>query len=99
MRALMDLRPATSLGGLLTKLEQGLDAKVTKFATHLGEITDEKEYEDKATQARYLEIASSWQGLDEKRVRLSFDNAPPMTLAQARDLVARSPKVIEGEVA
>jgi hypothetical protein len=51
-----------------------------------------------ATRARYLEIASGWHGLDEKRVRLAFDAPPPMTLAEARRVVASSPAVIEGEL-
>lgn len=99
MRALMDLRPKTSLPGLLTKLEEGLEAKVTKIASFEGAITDEREYDDMATRARYLEIASDWQGLSEKTVRLALDAPPPMSLAEARRLVAHSPAVIEGETA
>lgn len=90
MRALMDLNPATSLPGLLKKAAQGLEAKVMKIASFEGQITDEREYEDMPTQARFLEITAGWQGLDKKTVRLSLDAPPPMTLAQARDIILRA---------
>ncbi len=99
MAALMDLHPETTLPGLHDKLLKGMKAKETKFFAFEGEVQETHEVDDNGTQFRYFEKALDMRGLTEKRIKLSLDNPPPMSLADARRLVAVSPHVIEGETA
>ena len=99
MQALMDLHPDTSLEGLHKKLIDGMKAKETKFFAFEGSVVDEKTVDDNGTQFRYFDKAAEMRGLLEKRVRLTVDPPPPMSLAEARRLLEQAPNVIEGEVA
>lgn len=99
MQALMDLHPATSMEGLHKKLVKGLEAKETKFFAFEGSVVDEKTVDDNGTQFRYFEKAAEMRGLLEKRVRLTVDPPPPMSLAEARRLLEQAPNAIEGELA
>jgi len=47
---------------LVAKIKAGMDAKRTKFATHQGEITDERETDDNQAQATYTRLAMELRG-------------------------------------
>jgi hypothetical protein len=47
---------------LATKVREGLESTVVKTATFEGEITDEREYADMPTRARYIELAAEFKG-------------------------------------
>ena len=67
---------------LAQKVREGLDATVVKTATFEGEITDEKEYADMPTRARYIELAAEFKG----RIRRNGGDTTvnlPITLVHA----------------
>ena len=66
IRALLEASPKTKVKALLRKLEQGLEAKETKFFQHEGDVTETRETVDYATRHRYLETALELHGAREK---------------------------------
>lgn len=59
---LMDARPKLRDEALFKKLEEGLDAKTTKFFAHEGTVVDERETIDFPTRHKYLETALVMKG-------------------------------------
>jgi hypothetical protein len=66
IRELMDMSPKLQIPGLLTKLEEGLDATETKFFAHQGEVVSERETIDYSTRRAYLDTALELQGVKER---------------------------------
>ncbi len=66
IRELMDMSPKLQIPGLLTKLEEGLEATETKYFAHQGEIIDERTNPDYATRRNYLDTALEMQGAKER---------------------------------
>ena len=66
IRELMDQRPATSLGGLLNTLEDGLGAKRTQFFAHEGKVVSSRTTKDYATRRGYLDTALEMHGAKER---------------------------------
>ena len=95
MREIMAAHPDTSMKGLHKKLSEGLNA--TKIERHAfqGSVITENVDIDYGTRHRYLETASEWAGLAEKRVRVSGDEAAPLSLAAALDILKRAQSIPE----
>lgn len=66
IRELMELRPATQLGGLLNTLEDGLQATETKYFSHQGKVVDKRVTTDYATRKGYLDTALELHGAKER---------------------------------
>ena len=66
IRELMELRPATSLTGLLGTLEDGLGATRTQFFAHEGKVVSSRKTNDYATRRGYLDTALELQGAKER---------------------------------
>lgn len=60
----MEKRPALRPSALADKLAQGLDATVTKFFAHEGEVVDERECVDFGARHSYLSLAAKLAGID-----------------------------------
>jgi hypothetical protein len=60
----MAKRPKLQLSALAEKLEQGLEATVTKYFAHEGSVVDERENTDFSTRATYLTMAARLAGAD-----------------------------------
>lgn len=85
---LMESHPATCPEGLHKKLVEGLDAQETKFFSFEGEVTDTRTVIDFNTRHKYLETAAEWAGISEKRVKISQDEAAPLSLEMAVKVLA-----------
>ncbi len=66
VKELMDASPKLAVPNLLKKLEEGLNAKDTKFFQHNGEVTDERQTVDHVTRHKYLETALELHGVKER---------------------------------
>lgn len=66
IREIMNMSPKLQVPALLAKLEEGLDAKETKFFSHLGEVVSEREVVDYKTRQGYLDTALELHGAKEK---------------------------------
>ncbi len=62
MREQMDRRPKLISDALLERLEEGLEAKETKFFAHEGEVISKRETVDYGTRHRYLDTALRLRG-------------------------------------
>ena len=60
----MAKRPKLQMSALAEKLEQGLEATVTKYFAHEGSVVDERENTDYSTRATYLTLATRLAGAD-----------------------------------
>jgi hypothetical protein len=60
----MAKRPKLQFSALAEKLEQGLEATVTKYFAHEGSVVDERENTDYSTRATYLTLAARLAGAD-----------------------------------
>lgn len=63
---MMNERPKLRLSSLLLKVEEGLDAKQTKFFAHEGEVISEVDVIDYGTRHTYLDTALELQGVKKK---------------------------------
>ena len=66
IREQMDMSPKLQIPGLLTKLEDGLEATETKFFAHQGEVISTRKVPDFATRKGYLDTALEMQGAKER---------------------------------
>lgn len=74
IRELMELRPATSLAGLLDTLEDGLQATDTKFFAHQGKVISSRTTKDYATRKGYMDTAFEMHGAKEKAADNTVNN-------------------------
>lgn len=66
IRELMDMSPKLQIPGLLTKLEEGLNATETRFFAHQGEVVSTRKTIDYATRRAYLDTALELHGAKER---------------------------------
>lgn len=84
----MDNRPGLKTPALLKKLEEGLDAKNTKFFSHKGVITDRVDCIDYSTRKGYLELAGRWRKLETTEEEDSQKTMVLLTDAQLAKIAA-----------
>lgn len=80
IRELMDANPKLTDEALTKKLASKIEAKETKFFQHEGRVMETRDVVDHGTQLKALEMAFELKGAMEKRIRVTQDPQPPMSL-------------------
>ena len=69
--AAMEGRKKLSDEALLEKLEEGLEARVTKFFSHEGRVVDQEDCIDFPTRGSYLTLAAKLKGLEVNKTEVT----------------------------
>jgi hypothetical protein len=93
--AAMEGRKKLSDEALLEKLEEGLEARVTKFFSHEGRVVDQEDCIDFPTRGSYLTLAAKLKGLEVNKTEVTGaggaalipDSSPAVAALTKEDLL------------